>query len=296
MDKHKNFIYKKLNAFSVGNSDGNPAACLYLTKEQHLSKPEMQVIAKEHKGFVSEVIYCICQDTESYQLFYFSSECEVEFCGHGTIACMYELIKSNSKLKDLPTITISTNKGELTVYNELNSLDAVFITAPEPQYLTVPVDIHEIADNMSIDTSTINTCYPVEFIDAGLRTLIVPINKVNEVLEIHPEESRLKDFCLTNGIDIILTFTTETINKNHKARTRVFAPKFGYLEDPATGSGNSAFGYYMLNQGLWEGEAISIEQNGEKDNYNIVKLKAINKKVLFGGNAITKIEGHYLKQ
>jgi predicted PhzF superfamily epimerase YddE/YHI9 len=35
-------------------------------------------------------------------------------------------------------------------------------------------------------------------------------------------------------------FTTETADGGNRYRTRVFAPTFGYLEDPATGSGNSA--------------------------------------------------------
>jgi predicted PhzF superfamily epimerase YddE/YHI9 len=33
-------------------------------------------------------------------------------------------------------------------------------------------------------------------------------------------------------------------------RVRVFAATFGYLEDPATGSGNSALGYYLLQHQL----------------------------------------------
>ena len=77
-------------------------------------------------------------------------------------------------------------------------------------------------------------------------------------------------------------------------RTRVFAPHFGYLEDPATGSGNSAFGYYMLKHLLWDGRAVSIEQNAEITAFNVVKLKESAGKVLFGGSATAKIEGRYL--
>jgi PhzF family phenazine biosynthesis protein len=138
-----------------------------------------------------------------------------------------------------------------------------------------------------------NYNYPVELIDTGLRTLIVPIDGVNNLIGINPDETELKNFCLANDIDIILVFTMDVVNKDNQARTRVFAPRFGYLEDPATGSGNSAFGCYMLNNGLWDGEAISIEQNDQVDDYNIVRLKMIDKKVLFGGSAITKIEGIY---
>ncbi len=287
------FRYKKINAFSAGKSHGNPAACLYLEEDQQLSESEMLSIAKQHKGFVSEVIYCTPITENTFRLKYYSSECEVEFCGHGTIAYIYELIKSNDKLRSLPEISIVTNKGELTVYNELEKLNAVFITAPDPIFLPVTVAQNDVELHLGISTGMVDNKQPIELIDAGLRTLIVPINSAENVIGITPNEANLKEFCLTNDIDIILIFTTEAVNKDNIARTRVFAPKFGYLEDTATGSGNSAFGYYMLKYKLWNGEAIFIEQNAEPEDYNIVKLKTNNNKVLFGGGGITKIEGTY---
>lgn len=287
------FEYKKINAFSVRNSNGNPAACLYMKSGQQLSESEMLSIAKEHKGFVSEVIYCTPLNESVFRLKYYSSECEVEFCGHGTIACMYELIKSNVYLQSLSEITIKTNKGELTVYNELSLLDAVFITAPAPQFLPVRIAKNDVGMHLGITPVMMDDNYSMELIDAGLRTLIVPIETLEDVLEMNPDEAGLKEFCVANGIDIVLVFTTGVVNKDNRARTRVFAPKFGYLEDPATGSGNSAFGYYMLRHNMWNGNAISIEQNGEIENYNIVKLKTANNKVLFGGGAVTKIKGTY---
>ncbi|MDR3058281.1 MAG: PhzF family phenazine biosynthesis protein [Prevotella sp.] len=288
------FIYQKLDAFSVGKSKGNPAACIYLKPDQQLSDHDMLNIAIEHKGFVSEVIFCKPISKDLYELRYFSSECEVEFCGHGTIACMYSLIASDTELKQTKEITIRTNRGSLAIYNKLSSLNAVFITAPDPEYLSVKIETKDISKNLEISPNEISTEYPVMLIDAGLKTLIVPITNLESILKLKPAESTLKDFCLNNGIDIILAFTTEVANKENKIRTRVFAPKFGYLEDPATGSGNSAMGYYMLQNGLWGGESISIEQNAELYDHNIVKLKTLNNKVLFGGSAITKIDGYYL--
>lgn len=290
----RRFTYKKINAFSTGESGGNPAACLYLNNDQTLSDAEMLSIAKEHQGFVSEVVYCTQLNETSFGLRYYSSECEVEFCGHGTIACVYELIKCNPELKRLPEISIVTRKGKLKVYNELDKLDAVFITAPDPEFLQVPVDIGTIAFHLDITPQQINTDLPVNLIDAGLRTLIVPIRGNKDVLGISPNQSELKDFCSSNGIDIILVFTFDVTDTDNKVRTRVFAPRFGYLEDPATGSGNSALGYYMLTHHLWDGTPAAIEQNNQTVNFNVIKIKTAGHQVLFGGSAVTKIEGYYI--
>lgn len=290
----KSVPYKKLNAFSSGKSTGNPAACLLLSPDQTLTEEKMLSIAREHKGFVSEVIYSTPVDDSAFRLRYFSSECEVEFCGHGTIACLYDLIRSDSELEKWDVITIHTNKGPLEVYNEIASLDAVFITAPDPVFLPSKLHPKEIAEKLDTVPEKIETGFPVEIIDAGLRTLIVPITDLNTVLGLAPEEQALKAFCLSHEIDIILVFTTEVYDRKNRIRTRVFAPRFGYLEDPATGSGNSAMGYYLLKHNMWDGAPIGIEQNGYPEDYNTVRLKTREGKVLFGGNAVIKIDGKYL--
>jgi PhzF family phenazine biosynthesis protein len=128
--------------------------------------------------------------------------------------------------------------------------------------------------------------------------LIVPIKSLDSIIRITPDIGELKDFCINAEIDIIEVFTNKVSNMKNDFRVRVFAPTFGYLEDPATGSGNSALGYYLLLNQMWNKETIMIEQNGSLDKYNIVKLQKQQDengidRVLFGGGAITRIEGEY---
>ena len=288
------YDYRKIDAFTSCDSLGNPAACIYLSAGQTLTNDEMLNIAKQHKGFVSEVIFCIAKSQSAFSLTYYSSECEVDFCGHGTIACMYTLVKETPDLLRQKEIAIYTNKkGALTVFNEVETQDAVYITAPSPEYIGLEVDIGKIAENMSLNVNQISTSHPIEIIDAGLRTLIIPIVALNDEISVFPDEMILKKFYSECGIDIILIYTLETANPQNIAHTRVFAPKFGYLEDPATGSGNSAFGYYMLKNNLWDGKPVSIEQGGIDRVFNIVNLTYKDKRVLFGGSATTRIKGVY---
>jgi PhzF family phenazine biosynthesis protein len=290
----KAFEYRKIDAFTSGDSLGNPAACIYLSEEQFLTEIEMLNIAKQHKGFVSEVIYCSCKSQSIFNLAYYSSECEVDFCGHGTIACMYNLINETPELIGLKEITINTNKkGTLTVYNEIETQNAVYITAPNPKYIGSTIDIKEIAQNISLNINQISDSYPIDIIDAGLKTLIIPIATLKDEINIFPNEQSLKNFCLKNEIDIILIYTLETDILQNIAHTRVFAPKFGYLEDPATGSGNSAFGYYMLKNNIWNGNPVTIEQGGIDITFNNINLSYKDNKVLFGGRAATRIKGIY---
>jgi len=291
----KKYIYKKSDAFTSENSLGNPAACIF-TGQDSLSEDEMLSIAKQHKGFVSEVVYCSDSKTEDCKLVYYSSECEVDFCGHGTIAAMYELLKDDKELCEKDEITFETNnKGTLVLYNQIKTQDCVYITAPQPKKHKVLVSSDEIASAFGVGENVISKKYPIGLIDAGLRTLIVPISSYKDEISIFPCEEHLKAFCLNNKIDIILIFCMETNKENYIAHTRVFAPKFGYLEDPATGSGNSAFGYYMYDNKIWDGSLISLEQGGNDRIFNTVKLMMNeDNTVLFGGKATLRIDGNYV--
>lgn len=286
--------YRKIDAFTAEKSLGNPAACIYLEAGQKLTAAEMLNIARQHKGFVSEVVYCRPGPQSVFELTYYSSECEVDFCGHGTIACMYGLIQETPSLMAQKEITIqTTKKGPLTVFNEITSQDAVYITAPEPRYIGSVIDLPEIAQNLSLTVDQISRAHPVDIIDVGLKTLIIPLAALEDEINVFPEQSTLKAFCLAQDIDIVLIYTLEASQAYNIAHTRVFAPKFGYLEDPATGSGNSAFGYYMLKNGLWNGDPITIEQGGADRVFNSVRLSLAENRVLFGGKATTRIMGKY---
>ncbi len=288
------YKYMTIDAFTAEGSLGNPAACVYLEANDRLSDAEMLGIAKAHKGFVSEVVYCAPKSSGAYGLTYYSSECEVDFCGHGTVACMCGLIEETPGLRPQKEITIHTNKkGTLTVYNELETWGALYIAAPQPRYIGTALAISEIAEHLTLEARQISPSLPVDVIDAGLRTLIVPVAELSAAVSVFPDERRLKGFCEQNDIDIVLIFTLETAKPENIAHTRVFAPRFGYLEDPATGSGNSAFGCYMLKNGLWRGAPVTLEQGGEDRVFNSVSLSYKEDRVLFGGGATTRIKGVY---
>ena len=154
----------------------------------------------------------------------------------------------------------------------------------------------EIAGALALDPSRLDNSAPVRIVNAGLRTLIAPLVSLDACLATFPPQEPLRRFCLDNEIDIVLVYTAETQLASSQYRTRVFAPKFGYLEDPATGSGNAAFGYFLIQNGLWNSNVV-IEQGPSKMYPNIVKLRRIRQgttdRILFGGSSLARICGEY---
>ena len=295
MEKLKTLTFKKIDAFTKGISSGNPAGYVYLNDDESLTENEMIRMARELKGYVNEIGY-VQRVADEFHLQYYSAECKVAFCGHATIAIMYDLLKEDKELITRQEVFINVDAGKLSVFNHLHEEDAVYIMAPDPAFLACRLATHPIAESLGAAIADIDEVHPVKLIDGGLRTLLVPLKTLSGCLGLTPDQERLKSFCLENDIDIVLVFTDDTFTSEAGYRTRVFAPRFGYLEDPATGSGNSAFGYYLVDQGLWSGD-LMVEQGPDRKNPNYVKLKKYTRNgkmnILFGGCATTRMEGRY---
>jgi PhzF family phenazine biosynthesis protein len=297
----KQFRFKKLDAFATENSTGNPAGMIVVETFAEITANEMQQIAWELRGFVSEVGFVSQTAPDRLALRYYSAEKEVLFCGHATIAMLFDLLANDPDLKVLPQIHFDTATSSLIAENRIVKENAVFISAPAPICSDQTVRRATIAQALRIEPAAIASHLPTKRINAGLETLLVPIAGLAATLAAQPDEHQLKIFCEEHGIDIVTIFSQETARPDTGWRSRVFAPRFGYLEDPATGSGNAALGHYLLQHHLWRGETLLIEQNSERDRPNIVKLMAKREgdsppRVLFGGGAITRIEGSYILQ
>jgi PhzF family phenazine biosynthesis protein len=294
----KKLQFKKIDAFASKNSSGNPAAVIYLNKLEELSEEEKLRIAKELKGFVSEVGF-VCPGTETdYELCYFSSEREVAFCGHATIAILNDIVANNEAFHSRATMSLATRTDQLQVQNCYQDEKSVYISAPLPRFSGKEIGAADIAKSLNCLPDDLDISRPTQIINGGLETLIVPMAGLSPILRVTPELQKLKEFCLQLGVDILLLYSSEVAFQESRYRTRVFAPTFGYLEDPATGSGNAAFGYYLLAHGMWQGEKIKIEQNGFRHEPNFVQLfsqktDAGDVRVWFGGSAIVKIDGRY---
>jgi len=294
----KRLRFKKIDAFASRYSSGNPAAVVYLDKLEELSEEEKLQIAKELKGCVNEVGY-VCPGTETdYELCYFSSEREVAFCGHATIAILNDIVANNEALHSQTTLSIATRTDRLQVENRYRDEKSVYISAPPPRFSLKEISAAEIAAALNSHPEDVDRSRPIQIINGGLETLVVPMAGLAPILCVTPDLQILKEFCVQIGVDIILLYSSEAAFPESRYRTRVFAPTFGYLEDPATGSGNSAFGYYLLAHGMWKGEKIQIEQNGFRTAPNFVQLfsretGASDSRVWFGGSAIVRIDGQY---
>jgi PhzF family phenazine biosynthesis protein len=294
----KNYSFKKIDAFATSASSGNPAAIVSLENFSEISVFEMQRIARELKGFVCEICFLARIAPDAFKVRYFSSEKEVQFCGHATIAAAYDLVRNNPAVAELPHFSFHTNKGVLLVENRVQDEDSVYIHAPVPIRTECSIPLPEVCKALNLSDSSLDSSIEVGVVNAGNQTLCVPLKRLNDVIDTRPDYNALLAFCQLHQLDVVAIFSLEVADSANRLRTRIFAPPFGYLEDPATGSGNAAIGYHLLRTGHWAGEPIRIEQNADIQNPNIVRLTSVHSaecglRVIFGGGARLRIDGRY---
>jgi PhzF family phenazine biosynthesis protein len=294
----KQLRFKKIDAFASEGSSGNPAAVIYLDRLDDISDDEKLRIAKELNGYVSEVGYVSPGTETDYDVCYFSAEREVAFCGHATIAIMNDIVATNEAMQSKAMLSIATRTARLSVENRFRDEKSVYISAPSPVYSSREIQAVDVANALNTRVEDVESSLPIQLVNGGLETLIVPMKGLDSILSVVPDLQTLNAFCRTIGADIVLLFSSERTFGECSYRTRVFAPTFGYVEDPATGSGNAAFGYYLLAHRAWNGEQITLEQNGDRKKPNFVRLfsrctDAGETRVWFGGGALVKIDGQY---
>ena len=86
----------------------------------------------------------------------------------------------------------------------------MYITAPDPIEHPMYMTVDAIGKALGLNHGAIRQDLPIRIIDAGLRTLIVPIADLETEISVFPNEQELKIFCKGNDIDIILIFSKQT--------------------------------------------------------------------------------------
>jgi PhzF family phenazine biosynthesis protein len=296
---HRSFNFWKLDAFTNGASSGNPAGLVLLDAGQSASETEMQRLATQvaGSGFVTEVAFARRVGPGELELRYFSREREVPFCGHATVASVYHLLANTEAFRGLPHLSLRTSQGVLVAENRIEAEDCVFIAAPAPAYPEIRVTRPEAASALGLALGALDDSgeagLPV--CQCGLKSLLVAVRSLEAVLACTPDYTTLRTLVEGKGLDVVVLYTRETHRADRVLRTRVFPPVFGYLEDPATGSGNAALAHWLRRSGAWSGETLAIEQGPDRSNPNLITIRANPAGGLqIGGRAVVRIAGQYL--
>lgn len=224
-----------VNSFTRNNAGGNPAGVvLYPPK---LSVEQKTAIARQ-VGF-SETAFVYLGKNTDFNVEFFTSEGEVNFCGHATLAVFFTLhslgLLSEGNYKQ------QTKAGILDVAITPNNIvmeQTLPTTRQEP-------DVNDVAAAFGVHPNVITeTGLPVIIISTGLPDIIVPV-QTGQLDTLQPNFETLAK--LSREFSAIGFHVFELSNNSSiTAHCRNFAPLYGIDEESATGSASGALGCYLV--------------------------------------------------
>ncbi len=284
-----------VDAFTKEPFKGNPAGVVIVEKE--LTQGVMQQIASEVR--FSETAFVRRLSEKEFSIRYFTPASEVDLCGHATIGTFFAL-KFEDIVKAGNEYNIETLAGRLKIKVEK---DFVLMEQGVPKIDNVKIDekiLNDIPVSLGIRCEDIgDSKYHLSPVKAstGLWDLMIPVKSKEALLNSNPNFELIS--MISQQLNIV-SFHVFTLNeKEGFLSCRDFAPLYGILEEPATGTANGALAYYLYKSGIIDLDVPYTFVQGESMNRKseiVVKLSVENGKevVYVGGSGKVLIRGEIL--
>lgn len=255
----------KVNAFTDKLPGGNPAGVVLDSGK--LSGKEMQSIAREIN--LSETAFVEKLEEDYFKVRFFTPLCEVDLCGHATIASFYLLgkknyIKADKNNKKIVYQETKAGKLEVELTFKEGKIEKILMEQSTPKKYGQIKNLENLAHIMGIEIEDIGigekTVYP-EIISTGLKDIILPIKKKESLEKLNVNMEKLAQYSRELKLGGVHAFYLPN-STNKQVYTRNFAPALGIDEESATGTSNGALVFFLKDNGLIKGNNI-IAYQGE---------------------------------
>ncbi len=235
------------DAFSSIPGKGNPAGVVF--GADSLDAATQQHIAKQ-VGF-NETAFVLPSTKAALRIRYFTPGHEVDLCGHATIATLYGLYEHQL----LPytafpmQLEIETRAGVLPIQlvQEHPSGVQVQMSQPSAQFRPFRGDRKALAHALGLEQHDMLDTWPVVYGSTGLWTLIVPVNGLQIMGRMVPQNALFPEVLTEMPRMSIHPFCVETYDSEADVHGRHFSsPYSGTTEDPVTGTGSGVLGAYWV--------------------------------------------------
>ena len=234
-----------VDAFSGHPFGGNTAGVVLLEENGTFPEDEtMRQIAAELR--YSETAFVRQDGPAEFTVRYFTPRCEVELCGHATIATFGTLLEEG--IVNEGTMCINhTKAGDLGV---LAAKQVMMQMAPARTVSCFkdPARLDALLSAMGGLRREELAPLPVETISAGLPDIILPLRDIGVLQALRPDMTALA--ALSTELDVVGVHAFAQASDGYTAHTRNFAPRYAIPEESATGTANAALTAYLFHHGV----------------------------------------------
>ena len=258
----------QVDAFSSKPLRGNPAAVVPL--DQWLPEATMLAIARENN--LSETAFFVPHDSGGYHLRWFTPTCEVDLCGHATLATAHVLFHELGRA--LTDIHFATASGNLTVRLRDGRIAMEFPSRPAVDW----DDGGKVAAALHAEPVRV---MKTELNDPDSDKVLAVFESESDVADLIPSMSAIQEI---PGQGIVATAPGNDVD----FVSRYFAPSAGVPEDPVTGSTHCTLTpYWASTLGRNSLSARQISERGGE-----LFLEQQDTRVVIAGSAVLYLKGN----
>jgi PhzF family phenazine biosynthesis protein len=225
-----------VRSFTANGRGGNPAGVV--VNAPQLSQAQKLKIA-QIVGY-SETAFVTADNEVDWNVSFFTTTGEVDFCGHATLAAFSVLYQKG--LITTGKYIQRTRAGLLPIV--VTSDGQVLMEQQLPQFLG-SFHAREVSALIGIDAEVIeSTQLPIEAISTGLPDMMIPV-PFGYLDRIQPNQSLIVDFCQKYELVGLHVYELYPPESELTASCRNFAPLYGIPEESATGSSSGALACYL---------------------------------------------------
>jgi trans-2,3-dihydro-3-hydroxyanthranilate isomerase len=287
--------FATLDVFTAQRFAGNPLAVVF--DADALDGAKMQAIAREF-GHPETIFLLKPEAGGTARARIFTPALELRFAGHPTVGTALLLaLKGRGR-----TIVLEEGIGAITCTAApagASHGSASFILPELPKPADSPASRETIAAAIGLTADDIGcgALGPSRWA-AGNAFTFVPVKDLDAIRRCRPDDAKWDAAFEAGGRSSAFVFCRETIDPNNDFHARMFAPRLGVVEDPATGSAAAAFaGPCAQSLSRGDGEhRVLIEQGYEMGRPSLIELtltmsgsKLANASI--GGHAVVVTEG-----
>lgn len=258
--------FVQVDAFTDRPFAGNPAAICVLPAAR--DEEWMQLVAREMN--LAETAFLV-RNGDGFDLRWFTPLCEVDLCGHATLASAHALWEDGHLARGA-TARFHTRSGLLAAEQVggeiwLNFPATPPAPAPAPDDLTVGIGV------------------PLAFVGRTPFDYLVEVDREETLRSLRPDLTVVAKLPVRG---VIVTARSGTAGIDFVSR--FFAPAAGVPEDPVTGSAHCALAPFWAAK-LGRSELVGYQASARG---GTVRVRLAGDRVLLGGNAVTVARGELL--
>jgi trans-2,3-dihydro-3-hydroxyanthranilate isomerase len=257
----RSYRYLHLDVFTSTAFEGNQLAVF---PEPHgLTAELMQTIAREMNFSECTFIFPREQAGDVRMRIFTPAE-ELPIAGHPTIGSTFALALEGTIARGRTEFVFELGVGPTPVTMDWDAGELAFawMTQPLPAFGPTIEDRSAVAAALGVAERDLERGLPVQVVSCGVPFVIVALASRQAVDAVQADRRALASCLSGAGIDELPVFVFTT-QGDETTYSRMLAPGFGIVEDPATGSAAGPLGCYLVRNGVASMDAARAMLNAQ---------------------------------